>query len=508
MENRKSKGQARLPWILCATAALLAAAALFYPATRAQHVFADQAQEKEAPRSTASDQSTSLTDQTDLNVTVYNSNIALVRDVRNLTLPNGAFRLKFMDIAATVNPATVHFRSLTDPDKLGVLEQNYEYDLLEPAKLLHKYVGKEVTLVRSYQDNGTTKHEEIKATLLSDNNGQVWKIGNDIVTGTYAESYRFPDIPANLYDRPTLLMSLENSGARKQQIETSYLANNLSWNSDYVLTVSRDDKSADLDGWVTLINNSGTAFHNARLQLVAGDLNRIQAGATGNMVVRESFAAKAAPAPQFQQESFSEYHLYTLGRRTSVEDKETKQISLLEGSGVPVEKIFVVNGNNSYYRSAQTPGSPIKDPVMVYYKFKNEEKAGLGIPLPAGSVRVYQKDSKGGILFVGEDRIAHTPKDETISIHIGNAFDVVAERKQTDYKKIDTHTWEMEYEITLRNHKDSPITVQVNEPIGGDWEMLDSSYKFTKTAAFAAQFNVPVEKNGTSVLKYRIRAHW
>ncbi len=273
MELRKSRVKRRLLWILSSTAALVAAAALFYPASRRQQVFA--AQDKEAPRTTGSDQSTSLNDQTDLNITVYNSNIALVRDVRNITVPSGAFRLKFMDIAATVNPATVHFRSLTDPEKLGVIEQNYEYDLLEPAKLLHKYVGKEVTLVRSYQDNGTTKREEIKATLLSDNNGQVWKIGNDIVTGGYAESYRFPDIPANLYDRPTLLMSLENSGARKQQIETSYLANSLSWNSDYVLTVARDDKAADLDGWVTLVNNSGTAFHNARLQLVAGDLNRI-----------------------------------------------------------------------------------------------------------------------------------------------------------------------------------------------------------------------------------------
>jgi hypothetical protein len=506
MEVRNARAGRPLPLILSGTVALVAAAALFYPASRRQQVFA--AQEKEAPRATGSDQSTSLNDQTDLNITVYNSNIALVRDVRNLTLPSGTFRLKFMDIAATVNPATVHFRSLTDPDKLGIIEQNYEYDLLEPAKLLHKYVGKEVTLVRSYQDNGTTKHEEIKATLLSDNNGQVWKIGNDIVTGGYAESYRFPDIPANLYDRPTLLMSLENSGVRKQQIEASYLANSLSWNSDYVLTVARDDKSADLDGWVTLVNNSGTAFHNARLQLVAGDLNRLpQGGVAGGLVAPKAMMAREA-APQFQQENFSEYHLYTLGRRTSVEDKETKQISLLEGTGVPVEKIFAVNGQNFYYRSAQAPGQPQKDPVMVYYKFKNEEKAGLGMPLPAGSVRVYQKDSKGGILFVGEDRIGHTPKDENVTIHIGNAFDVIAERKQTDFKKIDTHTWETEYEITLRNHKDIPITVQVNEPIGGDWEMLDSSYKFTKTAAFAAQFNVPVEKNGTSILKYRIRAHW
>jgi hypothetical protein len=303
-------------------------------------------------------------------------------------------------------------------------------------------------------------------------------------------------------------MSLENSGARKQQIEASYLASNLSWNADYVLTVARDDKNADLDGWVTVVNNSGTAFRNARLQLVAGELNRVPTESRIRaMDETRALSAKAA-APQFQQEAFSEYHLYSLGRKTSVEDKETKQISLLQGSGVPVEKIFMVNGQSYYYRNQQNPGAPLKDPVMVYYKFKNEEKAGLGIPLPAGNVRVYQKDSKGGILFAGEDRIDHTPKDEFVNIHIGNAFDVVAEHKQTDYKRIDTHVWEMEFEVTLRNHKDGPVTVQVNEPIGGDWEMLSSTYKYTKTAAFAAQFIVPVAKDGTSVLKYRIRAKW
>ncbi len=496
----------RLMWSLCVLAVFTGCAALGYPATRARKT--SSIQEKESARPAAGDQSTSLNDQTDLNVTVYNSNIALVRDVRQLTLPGGAFRLKFMDIAATVNPATVHFRSLTDPQKLGVIEQNYEYDLLEPAKLLHKYVGKEVTLVRSYQETGTTKREEIKAVLLSDNNGPVWKIGNDIVTGVYAESYRFPEVPANLYDRPTLLMSLENSGAKKQQIEASYLANNLSWNADYVLTVARDDKAADLDGWVTVVNNSGTAFRNARLQLVAGELNRIPVPRAKAALAGAEIETRAMAAQQFAQENFSEYHLYTLGRKTSVEDKETKQISLLQGSGVPVEKLFIVNGQSFYYHNAQNPGSPLKDPLLVYYKFKNEEKAGLGIPLPAGNVRVYQKDSKGGILFAGEDRIDHTPKDENVNVHIGNAFDVVAEHKQTDYKRIDTHVWEMEFEVTLRNHKDTPITVQVNEPIGGDWEMLSSTYKYTKTAAFAAQFNVPVAKDGTSVLKYRIRAHW
>src|SRR5882672_11036657 len=333
---------------LVSSAVLLAATAVAFPLCRSSRVLA--AQEKEAAQATNSDQSTTLNDQTDLSVTVYNSNIALVRDVRNLSLPSGIFRLKLMDIAATVNPATVHFRSLNEPDKLGVLEQNYEYDLLEPAKLLNKYVGKEVTLVRSYMDNGSTKHEEVKATLLANNNGPVWKIGNDIVTGVYAESYRFPEVPANLFDRPTLLMSLENSGSHKQQIETSYLAGSLSWNADYVLTIVRDDKAADLDGWVTLVNNSGTAFHDARLQLVAGDLHRIQPSAAP-MEERDMAMSKAVRAVQFAQENFSEYHLYTLGRKTSVEDKESKQISLLQGSGIPVEKHFVVNGQNFYYHN-------------------------------------------------------------------------------------------------------------------------------------------------------------
>jgi hypothetical protein len=241
---------------------------------------------------------------------------------------------------------------------------------------------------------------------------------------------------------------------------------------------------------------------------VAGQLNRLPAAAPLEQEARDSVMVESKAAPQFAQENFSEYHLYTLGRRTSIEDKESKQISLLQGTGVPTEKVFIVNGQDFYYHNAQNPGSPLKDAVLVYYKFKNEQNAGLGMPLPAGNVRVYQKDSKGGVLFIGEDHIDHTPKDETVTVHIGNAFDIVAERKQTDYKRIDGHTWEMEFEIKLRNHKDTPIVVEVNEPIGGDWTMLSSTYKATKTAAFAAQFQVPVEKDGTSVLTYRVRARW
>src|SRR5215471_7509896 len=256
-----------------------------------------------------------LDDQTELAVTVYNSDLALVRDVRTLTLARGTSDLHFMDIAATVNPATVHFRSLTEPSRVSVLEQNYEYDLLEPEKLLRKYVGRDVTLVRLVQDGGDTKEEEVKARLLSYNNAPVWQIGNEIVTGLHADHIRFPELPGNLYSRPTLIWSLQNDGAAKHRVEAAYLATKLAWNADYVLTVARDDKSADVDGWVTVTNGSGTAFRNAKLQLVAGELNRVrQAFGRMELAERVDVAKEAARAPM-SQESFSDYHLYTLDRK-------------------------------------------------------------------------------------------------------------------------------------------------------------------------------------------------
>jgi hypothetical protein len=445
-------------------------------------------------------------DQVDLAVTVYNSNIALVRDVRQIHLPSGLFPLHFEDVAASINPATVHFRSLVDPAKLNVIEQNYEFDLLDPQKLLQKYVGKEVTLVCAEKDAGSTRWVETKAVLLANNNGPVWKIGNEIVTGMPVDSYRFPDLPENLYSRPTLVWMLENRGGESQRVEASYLTSNMNWNADYVLTVGRDEKSADLDGWVTLVNNSGVAYSNAKLQLVAGQLNRV--APADRTVAAVMMKSEVANAPQFGQEAFSEYHLYTLGRRTSIQNNESKQISLLSGSGVPVEKYLLVEGQQYWFRGPQGIGNPISQPVKVLYRFKNDEKSSLGMPLPAGTVRVYQADSKGGIQFVGEDRIDHTPKDETLKIHVGNAFDVVCERKETDYKKISSNTIELEYQITLRNHKDTAVTVEVREPIGGDWEVLNSNFKWTKLDATTLGFSIPVEKDGTATLDYRVRVKW
>jgi hypothetical protein len=477
----------------------VAVAALALPA-----LTIEETAKAEAPAAPAQGTST-LDDQTELALTVYNSNIALVRDVRTLQLPRGTFDLQFMDIAATVNPATVHFRSLSEPNRVSVLEQNYEYDLLEPDKLLRKYVGRDVTLVRRREDNGRTIEEPVTARLLSYNNAPVWQIGNEIVTGLNSDHIRFPELPGNLFSRPTLIWSLSNDGGARHRVEASYLATNLKWSADYVLTVARDDKSADLDGWVTVTNGSGTAFRNTSLQLVAGDLNRVYPAPRAEFDERVAKLAAASPAREMSQEAFSDYHLYTFDRKTTINNNQTKQVSMLDATSFPVTKRYVVNGQSFYYRNSYQPGAPIKDAVQVFYQFKNEGKAGLGIPMPAGIVRVYQSDSKGGTQFVGEDRIEHTPTDETLNLKIGNAFDVVAERKQTDFQKISSNVYEMEFQVVVRNHKTTAIDVEVNEPIGGTWRMLSSSHPSTKTDAWAAQFNVAVAASGETTLKYRVR---
>lgn len=445
--------------------------------------------------------------QEDVGLTVYNGGLALVRDVRRIQLPSGTVHLRFEDIAATVNPATVHLRSMSQPGRLPVLEQNYEYDLLDPQKLLSKYVGREVTLVRTTMEGGSSKTTEVKATLLALNNGPVWRVGSEIVTGMGADHYRFPALPESLYSRPTLVWALENEGDASHRVEAAYLAGNIGWSADYVLTLDAGGKAGDLDGWVTMNNQSGTAFTNARLQLVAGDLHRAPTPAA-----KANFALAAARVAESRDEmseqAFSEYHLYTLGRRTTIANAETKQLALLRGSAVPVARRYVVNGQQWIYRNRQQPGTPMRDTVQVFYDFKNDQASHLGKPMPAGVVRVYQTDASGQVQYVGEDRIEHTPKDEALSVQIGTAFDVVCDRRQTDFQSLGGSVYEFAYEVSVRNRKDTPVTVEVNEPFGGDWTMTSASHTWTKTDAWAARFTVPVGAGETSTVRYRVRVKW
>ena len=455
---------------------------------------------------------TTAVDRRTVNITVYNSNLGLVRETRSLALPNGRTALRFADVSAQIRPETVHLRSLTQSNALSILEQNYQYDLLNPGKLLDKYVGREVTLVLRRYQNNTEILEPVKALLLSNNGGQVWQLNNQIVINpTNIAEMRFPDVPKNLVSTPTLVWDVENARAGEQTVEASYLTGGMNWKADYVLVVNADDTRGDLQGWVTLTNQSGIGFENAQLQLVAGDVNRLKdaddAYGADRLPRNETYDG-AARKPQFQEQAFFEYHLYSLQRPTSIREQETKQVSLLETSGFDVSKEYVLNGQAYYYRSYNNPGAPIKEKVGVYMQFRNSEGNKLGMPLPAGTVRLYKQDGSGNQQFIGEDRIDHTPKDEDVRVKVGDAFDIIAERKQTDYKVIATNVYEYAYEIKIRNHKQGPVTVIVNEPIGGDWQMVSSSHKAEKTAAFAAQFKVTVEKDGEAKLIYRVRVKY
>lgn len=454
---------------------------------------------------------TTAKDRRSVNVTIYNSNVGLVRETRMLQLPQGRTSLSFADVAAQIRPETVHLASLTASDSLNILEQNYQYDLLNPSKLLDKYVGREVTLVLRRFENSTEILTPVQAVLLSNNNGQVWRIGGQIVINpSNIVETRFPDLPRNLVATPTLVWDVENRVGGTQTVEASYLTAGMNWRSDYVLVVNADDTRGDLQGWVTLVNTSGVGFDDARLQLVAGNLNRVMETDMLNGIRQERAADRPASkvTPQFREQAFFEYHLYTLQRPASIREQETKQVSLLESSGFTVAKEFVINGLPDYYQGYNNPGQAIPQKVGVFVQFRNSVENKLGMPLPAGTIRLYKSDGQGGQQFIGEDHIDHTPKNEDVRVKVGDAFDIVAERKQTDYRVIASNLYEYAYEITIRNHKDAPISVIVNEPIGGDWRMISSNFPAKKTEAFAAQFRVAVAKDGEARLVYRVRVKY
>jgi hypothetical protein len=440
----------------------------------------------------------SLKDQQDVAVTIYNSNVGLVKDTRLIDFKPGIHELKFMDVAAKIDPTTVHIKSLINGSSLNVLEQNYEYDLLNPQKLLEKYVGQKVQLATI---NSETKKEEIvEATLLSTQGGNIFQIGDKIHIGHYGRVL-LSKIPENLIPQPTLVWMVENRLSKPQKVEASYLTSGINWKADYVAVLNKLDTMTDLTGWVTIDNRSGATYQNALLKLVAGDIHRVQ----GDMKMEYASARVAAKeaSPQFKEESFFEYHLYTLDRRTTIKDNQTKQMTLLDANQVPIKKLFIFSGHPQYYYYQDQSSN--KQKIGVFLELENSKKNNLGIPLPKGTIRVYKEDKDGSLQFVGEDRIDHTPKDEKFKIKIGEAFDVVGERVQTDYKRLGRNLFEVSFEVSLRNHKKEDIKVLVEEPIPGDWEMLSNTHPFEKLQAHLVRFDVPVAKDKEVKVKYRIR---
>jgi hypothetical protein len=438
-----------------------------------------------------------------VSITVYNQNFGLVREIRTLDLTSGLVSLEYRDVASGIQPETVHIRPLGGRP-LQVLEQNYQYDLLDPQKLLEKYVGRTVNVYRPNPRTGLD--EAVAAEVLSVNGGPILRIDGEI-TFNYPGRFGFPEVPDNLMAEPTLLWRLNAPGGR-QQVEVSYLTNSLNWKSDYVMVLDEDDSSGSLTGWVTLTNQSGTAYENARLQLVAGDVQRV----SGNVrpeAYRERMMADAVVVGEagFTEDAFFEYYLYTLGRPADLMNNEQKQVTLLESDGFGITKKLIFQGAAHYYRGQYGQVSS-NQKVGVFLDFENSEANGLGMPLPKGVVRVYKRDGTGAQQFIGEDLIDHTPRDEELRIKMGEAFDVVGDRRQMDYTVVSSCVSESTWRVDLRNHKDDDVEVMLVEPVGGDWEILSSTHAFEQVDAWTFTLTPRVESRGETRVEYRVRARW
>lgn len=437
-----------------------------------------------------------LADQTGVGITIYNANLALVRDRRRVDLPQGESRLALRDVSAQIQPETALLQSVGAPQRLTLLEQNFDYDLLSPQKLLQKYVGRDVDVIR-YDPRTGERHVE-RARVMAVNDGVVLRYADRIETSVNGQ-LSFPSLPPDLRDRPTLVSDVTNTTAGPQQIELTYLSGGLSWKADYTALLAPGDDKLDLHGLITLQNQSGTTYRNADVQLVAGDVNVVHQGLAQAMSTLRS----AAPAPTPREESLFEYHLYTLPRKTTVADNQTKQVELLNAAGVSVTKTLELRGQPYYYRQQNSDlGARLK--IGTYITFHNQG-GDLGIPLPAGVIRVYKRDTSGTAQFVGSDGIDHTPKGEVVRLHLGDSFDVTASKKQTDFHVVSTTTYESAYQIVLHNAKKVAQPVLVVEPVPGDWTILESSAPYVKTSSSTASWTINVPPEGSATLTYRVR---
>lgn len=429
----------------------------------------------------------------EVSLTVYNQNLALVRDVRTLSLKSGTSNVSFTDVAARIDPTSVHFKSVTAPEKLSILEQNYEYDLVSAQKILEKYVDEEIRLV---MEKGEVFDGQLLSTsksdiVIRDGEGRL-----KVIQAKWIQHFDFPRLPEGLITRPTLVWMVENRGPEKHKTEVSYLTEGVNWHAEYVAVVDPEDKNLDLGGWVSVENRSGATYEDAKLKLVAGDVHIVKPRRPriAEYTLAETAVAKAAP--QFEEKEFFEYHLYTLQRKTTLKDNQTKQISLFPPTRTRTEKIFLYDG------------SKFDKKVRVHLEFRNSKKDGLGLPLPKGKIRVYKEDVDEALEFVGEDQIDHTPVDEKVRIFLGNAFDLVGERVQKSSKRISDRGREDEVEISLRNHKEEDVEIVVVEHFFGDWRISQNSHPFTKKDARTVEFKVKVAAKGKVSINYTVTIRW
>ena len=446
----------------------------------------------------------------EVQLTVYNRDLGLVKEIRTLALDEGENEVRYSNVPSRIEPASVHFTSLTDPEGTVVLEQNYEYDLVNTRKLLQKYVDKEIAL--SAQQGSV-----YTGTLLSGADDAILATadGIKVIRLEQIQEFSFPQLPEGLITKPTLVWLLVAGKAGEQQVRVTYLTSGIDWRADYIALLAPDDESLSMTGWVTLDNNSGATYKGARLKLVAGDIHR--APEVGYVLeMAEKGAERALAAPPVEERAFFEYHIYEVKRPVTVRDQQTKQIEFVAAPEVDAAKVFVYEASPPF---SPRYGAAITDPdygvrtdkkVQVRLEFANREERGLGLPLPQGTIRVYKEDVDGGAELVGEDSIDHTAKDEEISLYLGNAFDIVGERVQTRFRQLADRVIEKSYKITLRNHKTEDVSVRVIEHLfrSRDAVIVASSAEYEMLDASTIQYEVEAKADGEAEVEYTVRYRW
>jgi hypothetical protein len=422
-------------------------------------------------------------------LTVYNQNLALVREVRKMDFKSGTGELRFRDVAAQIDATSVHFAA----SGVEMLEQNFDYDLVSPDKLLQKYIDRDIEVVTK---DGVTKGTLLTSSwgtqgsqvVLQQSDGSVRSILQDNIM-----EIRYPELPGGLITKPTLRWLVNAKDGGSKDAEVSYLTGGLSWRADYVLVMNTANTRTDVDAWVTIDNTSGASYHDAKVKLIAGEVHRAPTPRQPVPMYAATMRMEGKAAPQFEEQAFFEYHLYTLQRPATVADNQTKQISLFPSTSANLRKIYEFD----YQKKS--------DRVGVSVEFENREENGLGMALPAGRVRVYQKGPDGSQEFLGEDNVEHTPKNENVRVQIGNAFDIIAERTQTDFRQISGLTTETDIQVKLRNHKKEAVDIVVVDYFWGDWEITKKSADFVKVSSRKVEFTMHVEPEQETTLTYTVR---
>jgi len=434
-----------------------------------------------------------LAQQSDVSLTVYNKDLALVKDIRTLSLKAGEHEVQFKEVASSIIPTSVHFKSLTAPDKVMILEQNFEFDLVNTTKLLQKYIDHELTVITKKNAYiGKLLSASGKEVMLQEASGTI-----RVINQTAILNLEFPKLPAGLMTRPTLVWTIHNQQAGKHKTEVSYLTKGISWHAEYVAVAKAGDRELELAGWISIENQSGGTYQNAKLKLVAGEVHQVQPKKRDGRNLAYAMRTEVAPPPQFKEKEFFEYHLYSLQRPMTVKNSQIKQISLFPAVNTKVKKLYIFD---SLYDQKK---------IRVHLEFKNSKQDGLGMPLPGGKIRVYKEDTEDKSLeFIGEDKIEHTPKDEKVRIYLGNAFDIIGERVQKNQHQLGKKSREETWEIKIRNHKSTAVKVIVVEHVWGYWEIRNKSHEYTKKDATTFEFAVDVPKDGETVINYTILKRW